>query len=240
MQGAGLIDMSEHQEKDRSSLNSLLLQALLWLPLGFFVWFAIAPLLVIPVTQLTRFLVLELLPHAATGVVQTGFRVEILTLISPPPAANIGRDLGMISLTLNPMLYGYGLPLVFGLIMSIQLPVWRRVRQVIAAYLVIVLVQTWGTAAELFKTMAFELGAEGAHAMERTGISPDAIALGYQFGYLILPAVVPVVFWMIANRDFIDEMVGSGLAGNSGGDQRSTEETMMNTNSTPPTEGDRQ
>jgi hypothetical protein len=38
--------------------------------------------------------------------------------------------------------------------------------------------------------------------------APSAIALAYQFGYLILPAVVPVVLWIALNRAFIEQLVG--------------------------------
>jgi hypothetical protein len=39
------------------------------------------------------------------------------------------------------------------------------------------------------------------------GIDPNTIALAYQFGYLILPAVVPVALWISLNRAFIESLV---------------------------------
>ena len=36
----------------------------------------------------------------------------------------------------------------------------------------------------------------------------DAVALGYQFGYLILPAVTPVAMWILLNARFLEELVG--------------------------------
>ena len=38
----------------------------------------------------------------------------------------------------------------------------------------------------------------------------EAIAFAYQFGTLILPAVVPVVIWVLLNRAFVYEKVSAG------------------------------
>ena len=41
----------------------------------------------------------------------------------------------------------------------------------------------------------------------RAGVSPDAVALAYQFGFLILPAVLPAALWIGLNRAFIERLV---------------------------------
>jgi hypothetical protein len=43
--------------------------------------------------------------------------------------------------------------------------------------------------------------------MHRAGVSLEAIALSYQFGYLILPALVPAVLWIVCNRPFIESLI---------------------------------
>ena len=45
-------------------------------------------------------------------------------------------------------------------------------------------------------------------ALAGHGLSLDVIALASQFGYLVLPAVVPVALWILMNRRFLEALVG--------------------------------
>ena len=47
----------------------------------------------------------------------------------------------------------------------------------------------------------------GQAALLQGGISPNFVAMGYQFGYLILPPVVPIVLWIGLNSEFLQELV---------------------------------
>ena len=84
---------------------------------------------------------------------------------------------------------------------------YQRAVQLVAGYLAVMLVQTWGSVFETLKTLHFQLGEEGRNTLQAIGVSPDAIALGYQFGYLILPGVVPIALWILMNRRFIEGLV---------------------------------
>ncbi len=59
---------------------------------------------------------------------------------------------------------------------------------------------------ESLKTVAIDVGAEGLKAAQAAGLPLDLIALWYQFGYLILPALVPAVLWIVLNRRFIESL----------------------------------
>src|SRR5690606_17293092 len=100
--------------------------------------------------------------------------------------------IGVLEPVLNPMVYGYALPLFGGLLMATPLSGARRALQLALALLVIWATQAFGIVAESLKALAFDSGAEGAAAVAGAGLAPNAIAFAYQFGYLILPAVVPV------------------------------------------------
>ena len=100
--------------------------------------------------------------------------------------------------------------------------------------------ETFGLVGEVLKTMAFgvraaieaALGAmQYAHiaapagaaaeqnmhlALAQHGLSIDGIGLVYQFGYLVLPAVVPVALWIVMNRSFLESLVG--WSGEPGGE----------------------
>jgi hypothetical protein len=40
------------------------------------------------------------------------------------------------------------------------------------------------------------------------GVSDSAVALGYQLGTLILPALIPIFVWVLTNRPLVEQFVG--------------------------------
>ena len=191
-----------------SPIRGLGLRALLWLPLSFFFWFYFASPLVWPVVKLAKLGLVTLWPDLFSDVVQNGHSMEVTTHLLVNQVAPDGRSgIGELVLVQNPLLYGYSLPLFSGLAMATPISARTRLAHFAVALSVIWIAQALGVVAEAFKMIAFNSGAAGANAITNAGISPDVIALGYQFGYLILPAVVPVALWLGLNRKFIDSLV---------------------------------
>ncbi len=124
-----------------------------------------------------------------------------------PASGGSAGGVGVLEPTLNPMIYAYSLPLFSGLAMATPLTARRRLLELAIAFIVIWIAQAFGIVAESLKFVAVEAGAAGAAATAHAGLSPDAIALAYQFGYLILPAVVPAALWIGLNRVFIERLV---------------------------------
>jgi exosortase/archaeosortase len=191
-----------------SPIRGFGLRAVLWLPLSFFVWFAFSSPLVWPVVQMAKLSLLSIWPTLFSDVVQNGHGMEVTTRLLVNQVAPDGRSgIGELVLVQNPMLYGYSLPLFSGLAMATPISVRRRLAHFAIALAVIWMAQALGVVAESFKMLAFDSGAAGANAVIGAGISADSIALAYQFGYLILPAVVPVALWIGLNRAFIESLV---------------------------------
>ena len=191
-----------------SPIRGLGLRAVLWLPLSFFVWFSFSSPLVWPVIQMAKASLLSIWPTLFSEVLQNGHSMEVTTRLLVNQVAPDGRSgIGELILVQNPLIYGYSLPLFSGLAMATPLTIRRRLVQFAIALTVIWIAQAIGVVAESFKMLAFDSGVAGANAVTGAGISPDVIALSYQFGYLILPAVVPVALWIGLNRAFIDALV---------------------------------
>jgi hypothetical protein len=206
-----------------SPVHEFALKAALWLPLSFVVWFGLAPLCVLPPTVLARKVLLGLWPGLFTALAQGGDLLDasgrvvahagyLLTLttsiiVHVPASTGSAGGVGVLEPTLNPMIYAYSLPLFCGLAMATPLSGRRRLFELAVAFIVIWLAQAFGIVAESLKFVAIEAGAEGAAATAKAGLSPSAIALAYQFGYLILPAVVPAALWIGLNRSFIERLV---------------------------------
>lgn len=191
-----------------SPIREFALKAVLWLPAGFFLWFLLAELLVWPVIRMAELAMTSIWPELFADVTQIGHTMEVTTRVLVNQVAADGRSgIGELILSQNPLIYGYSLPLFSGLAMAAPITARRRVVQFAIAFAVIWLAQAFGVVAESIKILGFDSGSAGAAAVGKAGISPDVIAIAYQFGYLILPAVVPVVLWIGLNREFIEELV---------------------------------
>jgi hypothetical protein len=206
-----------------SPIREFGLKAVLWLPLAFVVWFWFAPLWVWPAMLLAKQVLLghwgalfesvrlggEVVDDAGRVVARAGYLVSLGTrvMVTVPAGPAGPGGVGVLEPTLNPMVYAYSLPLFAGLAMATPLAPRRRALQITLALAVICLCQAFGIVAESLKFIAIEAGAEGAAATAKAGLAPSAIALAYQFGYLILPAVVPAALWIGLNRSFIERLV---------------------------------
>jgi hypothetical protein len=206
-----------------SPIREFALKALLWLPLSFVIWFVLAPLWVLPAVLMAKQVLLgfwgevftnvvrggELLDAAGRVVARADYLVTLTTsvTVTVPPGPDGPGGVGVLEPTINPMVYAYSLPLFAGLAMATPLSTARRLLQFVIALAVIWAALAFGIVAESLKTVAMNSGASGAAAIAHAGLAPNAIALAYQFGYLILPAVVPVALWIGLNRRFIDLLV---------------------------------
>ncbi len=206
-------------------IREFALKALLWLPLSFVIWFWLAPVWVLPAVQIAKHVLLVFWGDLFSGVVQGGelldaaghvvaranYLVTLTTqvMVSVPPSADGPGGVGLLEPTLNPMVYAYALPLFAGLAMATPVSTRRRLLQFAIAFAVIWISQAFGIVAESLKVLAFDAGDSGAAAIAHAGLAPEMIALAYQFGYLVLPAVVPVALWIGLNRDFIELLTRS-------------------------------
>jgi len=205
-----------------SPLRRFLLSALLWLPFAFFLWFWFAGPLVWPVIQLAKLVLLKAWPSLFTAVNQgadlldaqgqvlghPGYLMQIssgvLVNVAPPGAP---AQFGFLDPVINPMIYGYALPLFAGLVLATPLSRRQRFAQITGGAGLIWLAQTFGVVAESLKSVSLDAGPAGIDAVHRAGVPLEAIALSYQFGYLILPALVPAALWIVCNRPFIESLI---------------------------------
>ncbi len=203
-----------HADSRQSKIKQLLVAAILFLPLSFFIWFYSASLLVLPVHWLSEWILTHWHPDLIKEITQNYYLLNVQTLIFPEEdfAQGAGK-LAVLEVTVNPMIYGYGLAVFAGLVMARPDLSWKqRLKQLLAAYVLVCLIQTWGVVWETHKSLFFAGGPDAQKAVLSTGLDPNLIALFYQMGYLIFPAVLPVMVWIVFNRDFISELTGLGLS----------------------------
>jgi hypothetical protein len=153
------------------------------------------------------------LPQVFVGMEQTHYMVELITTLPVKPEMLVGMDTSQgtpaVVVAVNPMIYGYSIPVLTGLVMATPLSGGKRALQIGAGVIILTLVQTFGAVFDALKSVTLQSGAEGVRLVAETGLSPNLIAFGYQFGYLVLPAIVPVILWVMFNQAFIQLLVSA-------------------------------
>lgn len=198
--------MSEMQQKKKTDpVKEMFLLAALYLPLGFFLWFLAASLLMFPTARLSDWLLTGIFGDVFEQVVQLGFQLEIQTSVIMERLVE-GRRVA-VNVFVNPMIYAWGMALLFGLTMATPLSLRKRLGQMLVGFIVVTLVTTWGVFWEALTDLAFRSGPEAAAAARGLGLNMNLIALFYQLGYLMFPAVIPVATWILLNRRFIEQDV---------------------------------
>jgi len=206
MMAAGVNTIEVDGVAEEVSLKAFLLQAVLWLPLAFFLWFVLRTVAVFPVVRLVSAVLTGWLPDIFAGASQNFHTIDVDTLLPVPGQFDAEGRQGLMTLTSNALQYAYGMPVLIGLVMATPMTWTRTFVQLAIGFAVLIPMQAFGVGTELLKIIAFETGPDGAAALARNGVSPTALALAYQFGYLILPALTPIVLWILMNRPFIEAL----------------------------------
>lgn len=189
---------------DSRRLKGFLLAVVVWLPLAFLGWAVLSSALVYVPGMVTGWVLSGAWPSLFESVSHSGADWQVATtLMVRQPGSPV---LGQLVFDLSPMMYGYSLPLFFGLAMATDLSPLQRSVQCLITLPILWLMQIFGMVGGALKIVIFDTGPQGTAAAATAGLSADVVALCYQFGYLILPAVVPVVMWVVLNRRFIDTL----------------------------------
>jgi len=212
------VKISSPAEEETIGVKHFVLQAVLWLPLMFFLWFVLRSAVVALPTSLAGWALETGMPTVVSMAQQDfltnedGVPAPMFVVTTTLPATGVAPnefgDLPFQATTLEPLLYCYGLAMLFGLVMATPLN-WRRTfAQWFFGWLLLIPIQAFGIAAAAIKQLSFESG-DGLRGMvAATGLSQDMIAYCYQLGYLMLPPVMPVILWILFNRRFVERLAG--------------------------------
>jgi hypothetical protein len=191
-----------------NSLGRFVLRVAAWLPIAFLVWYLAGPVLAWPIALLTQGVARLGFADLVQDVEQHGHLLTIVSTVKPMLVTTEQGAGGVLSVEVNTLLYSFGLPMLAALILAARGP--HRLRTLLIGYAVLTPFVTWGMLAEFLKRLVFDAGPAVA---AQTGYGPlqrEAIAFAYQFGSLILPTVVPAVFWVLTHRRFIEGFASGG------------------------------
>jgi len=188
------------EQRRLSPLARFILAVLAWLPAAFAVWYFAAPILLWPAALLSDWVARLGFPDLVRAVEQTGASVAFLTTLKPGQAVAGG----IVTVDVNMLLYSFGLPLFAALTLAAREP--RRFRTLAIGCAVLLPAVVWGVVADFLKNVAITAPPQVASQTGFVSWQREAIALAFQFGSLILPAVAPAIVWVLMHRGFLEQM----------------------------------
>ena len=197
-------------ENEELKLSELLILSSLWMLFGFMLWFYLSAFHGLPSRMAADAILGQILGsnfHQIVVVPEQHHLFQVETTIPFTFRDGTTEALGFV---VNPLVYSYGLPLLFGLVMGSDVGWLRKIFILLLGYVTITAVQIWGVVWQSLKMLAFNFGDQTHRIIQDAGISDSAIALSYQLGTLILPALAPIFVWVLTNRRLVEQFVGWG------------------------------
>lgn len=180
-----------------SLVGLFLLKAIAWFLACLVVWYQLGSLVTLPVALLAKAAVASVFPAWAEGVEKTGTTLVLLTGLEVTGVAGVpAGQVAVLSPEVDFLKYGYGLPLLIALLLASNARSW--IAKAAIGALALLPFQVWGVCFDWLKQVAIDTGVAPFSATAR-----EFIAFAYQFGYLVLPALVPVMLWVAMDRRFL-------------------------------------
>ncbi len=193
--------------------RKFILFVLAWMPIMFVLWYWSAPILLMPVHWLSELVLTNVFDHAVKGITQQGIDFEIITIFGSDllKSYQYGQPVGEVVFSLNALKYGYGVPLIAAMILAAPNLWQRKALFLIIAFILLLPIQVWGVCCEALIIMVFKMGNAISVQMHMNRLSREVLALSYQLGYLILPAITPMLIWAVMHRSFMRKLMHSPL-----------------------------
>ncbi|NNJ64327.1 MAG: hypothetical protein HKP16_02090 [Xanthomonadales bacterium] len=203
-------DVKQKKTEEELKLSELLILASMWMLFGFMLWFYLSAFHGAPARMAAEAILNHLLGSDFSQIIEEPNQHFLFQVETNIPFTFRDGTTEALGFVVNPLVYSYGLPLLFGLVMGSDVSWLRKFTIMLIGYVAILGVQIWGVVWVSLKMLAFNFGEQTHAIIQGHGISDSAIAMGYQLGTLILPALAPIFVWILSNRPLVEQFVGWG------------------------------
>lgn len=181
-------------------IGRFLLLAIVWLALLLPAWYWAAKWLAAPPIWLAG-TVMQSLFSWVDGFEQEGVNAVLHTLVQVRMQGPTGDVLGELAPEVSYPTYGYGLVLLWAMLLAARTPGWWW--KGLLGSLLLVPAQAWGICFQWLRDVVILSGPSGAAYLQYPRWVNDVVAYGYQFGFLMMAPVAPILLWLLFNRHFV-------------------------------------
>lgn len=182
------------------SLRNFIFRVLISMPFCFCIWYFTANIWTWPIAECTKLILLVLFPKLISNIEHVNYHLNVLTNLGDIVQYKEHHKMAALNFTVNPLQYSYSLALYPALLAASKN---FKIKPWIFGILVLLFAIIFGICCDILKSIAFDLAPPGMSYP--TGFSAwqlNLLGAGYQFGYLVLPSVLPLIFWIKYNHAF--------------------------------------
>ena len=183
-----------------SLIGRFLLLAILWLMLLLPLWYWAARWLAVPAIWLAG-TVMKMMFAWVDGWAQEGVNAVLHTLVQVRMPGAQGDVLGELAPEASYPTYGYGLVLLWAMLLASRTERWW-LKGLIGSVLLLP-AQAWGICFQWLRDVVLLSGPYGAAYLKYPSWVAEVVAYGYQFGFLMLTPVAPIMLWLLFNKRFV-------------------------------------
>ncbi|MBS0500273.1 MAG: exosortase H-associated membrane protein [Ottowia sp.] len=181
-------------------IGRFLLLSILWLVVLLPLWYVLARWFAAPAIWLAG-AVMKACFAWVDGWHQEGVTAVLHTLVQVRMKGPQGDVLGELAPEASYPTYGYGLVLLWAMLLASRTERWWL--KGLVGSLILIPVQAWGIGFQWLRDVVLLSGPYGAAYLKYSPLAANAVAYGYQFGFLMLPPVTPILLWLAFNKRFV-------------------------------------
>ncbi len=181
-------------------IGRFLLLAIVWLALLLPLWYWAARWLAVPPIWLAGTVMKSTFPWVESFD-QVGVKAVLQTLVQVRMQGPRGDVLGELAPEVSYPTYGYGLVLLWAMLLASRTERWW-LKGLIGSVLLIP-AQAWGICFQWLRDVVLLSGQSGSAYLQYSAWTRNLIAYGYQFGFLMLTPVAPIMLWLLFNKRFV-------------------------------------
>lgn len=181
-------------------IGRFLLLAVVWLALLLPLWYWAARWFAAPPIWLAG-TVMKSLFHWVEGFEQEGVNAVLHTLVQVRMQGPTGDVLAELAPEVSYPTYGYGMVLLWAMLLAARTGRWWL--KGLVGSLILIPAQAWGICFQWLRDVAIGSGPTGLAYLGWNQWSLEAIAYGYQFGFLMMAPMAPILLWLMFNRRFV-------------------------------------
>ena len=181
-------------------IGRFLLLAIVWLAVLLPLWYWAAKWLAVPPIWLAG-TVMQSLFSWVEGYEQVGVTAVLHTLVQVRMQGPTGDVLGELAPEASYPSYGYGLVLLWAMLLAARTERWWW--KGLLGSLLLIPAQAWGICFQWLRDVVILSGPSGAAYLRYPGWVSEVVAYGYQFGFLMLTPVAPIMLWLLFNKRFV-------------------------------------
>jgi hypothetical protein len=191
-----------------SPLTLFFVKGACWLLLLTALWAPVADWTMRPAATLATVALQTTFPWWARGAEYRDDTLELNTRIGiPVPEAPQGTRAELVA-EAKPARYGFGLPMLLALLLASGGQ--RLARKLAIGVAVLVPCQAFSIFFVPLKQVALGSGAAATAQLGFSALQLNGIALAYQLGVLLVPALAPIIVWLLLERPFLAAVMVEG------------------------------